>query len=63
MTIMEPAEYVPMCGHCTSAEEAEAWIVKHKSQVEAGTATGQWFRKAARPCCPEPSSVAAVALS
>ena len=28
-----------------SAEEAEAWIAKHKTQVEAGAAGGQWFRR------------------
>jgi hypothetical protein len=28
-----------------SEAEAEAWIAKHKIQVEAGATSGQWFRK------------------
>ncbi len=41
-----PETYPTTVSPFASAEEAEAWIVKHKTQVEAGTATGQWFRKA-----------------
>ncbi len=40
-----PDTYPTTVSPFASAEEAEAWIVKHKTQVEAGAIGGQWFRK------------------
>jgi hypothetical protein len=40
-----PETYPTTVSPFASAEEAEAWIVKHKTQVESGAAGGQWFRK------------------
>src|SRR5207302_1854392 len=43
-----PDSYPTTVSPFASAADAEAWIDKHKSQVEAGAATGQWFRKPGR---------------
>ncbi len=40
-----PETYPTTISPFPSEADAEAWIVKHKSQVEAGAAGGQWFRK------------------
>ncbi len=40
-----PETYPTTVSPFASADEAEAWIVKHKSQVDAGTIGGQWFRR------------------
>ena len=40
-----PDTYPTTVSPFASAEEAEAWIAKHKTQVEAGAIGGQWFRK------------------
>lgn len=40
-----PETYPTTVSPFASADEAEAWIAKHKSQVAAGTASGQWFRR------------------
>ena len=43
-----PDSYPTTVSPFASAADAEAWIEKHKTQVEAGAATGQWFRKPGR---------------
>jgi len=40
-----PETYPTTVRPFTSEAEAEAWIAKHKIQVEAGATSGQWFRK------------------
>src|SRR5439155_17710489 len=42
-----PETYPTTVRPFASEAEADAWIVKHKTQVEAGATTGQWFRKPA----------------
>ncbi len=39
-----PETYPTTVSPFASADEAEAWIARHKSQVEAGSASGHWFR-------------------
>src|SRR5258708_34246281 len=43
-----PETYPTTVRPFASEAEAEAWIVKHKTQVEAGATSGQWFRKTGR---------------
>jgi hypothetical protein len=40
-----PETYPTMVRPFASEAEAETWILKHKTQVEAGATAGQWFRK------------------
>ena len=40
-----PETYPTTVRPFASEAEAEAWIAKHKTQVEAGATSGQWFRK------------------
>ena len=40
-----PETYPTTVSPFASEAEAEAWIAKHKIQVEAGATSGQWFRK------------------
>jgi len=45
VTVAIPDTYPTTVSPFASAAEAEAWIQKHKTQVEAGATSGQWFRK------------------
>lgn len=40
-----PDTYPTTVSPFASEAEAEAWIAKHKTQVEAGATSGQWFRR------------------
>ena len=40
-----PETYPTTVSPFPSAAEAEAWIARHKTQVETGAAGGQWFRR------------------
>jgi hypothetical protein len=45
VTVAIPDTYPTTVSPFASAAEAEAWIAKHKIQVEAGATSGQWFRR------------------
>jgi hypothetical protein len=40
-----PETYPTTISPFASEADAEAWVTKHKIQVEAGATSGQWFRK------------------
>ena len=40
-----PETYPTTISPFASEADAEAWVAKHKTQVEAGATSGQWFRK------------------
>jgi hypothetical protein len=40
-----PETYPTTVSPFDSEADAEAWIEKHKSRVEAGATSGQWFRR------------------
>jgi hypothetical protein len=45
VTVAIPETYPTTVKPFASKEDAEAWIARHRSQVEAGSTSGQWFRK------------------
>jgi hypothetical protein len=45
VTVAIPDTYPTTVSPFASEAEAEAWIARHKTQVEAGAIAGQWFRR------------------